>query len=633
MKILFAASECVPFIKTGGLADVVGALTPVLKAQGADVRVILPLYAAIPQEYVNQMKLECEFEVELCWRRQYCGIKSLEYQGVTFYFVDNQYYFGRSYIYGLGGDEYERFGFFDRAVIDALVHLDFKPDVVHCHDWQTGMIPALLKIQYAQYPFYQDMKTVYTIHNLQYQGVFPIKAVQDTLGLGDSLFTSDKLECYGCANYMKAGLVYADELTTVSPSYADEIQTAFYGERLDGLLRARKDQLVGILNGIDVNDYDPAKDPQIYANYDPYHLGGKEICKQELQKELGLEVNPTVPLVGIISRLSNQKGFDLIECVIRELMATGIQLVVLGMGEAKYTNLFSWAESEYPGRLATRFAMNHQLAHRIYAGSDMFLMPSQFEPCGLSQMIAMRYGSVPIARETGGLRDTVLSYNKFTDEGNGFTFFNYNAHDMLHTVRRAVHYYNNNRDVWYRLIVRGMTGDYSWYSSAGKYMALYEEVTKPATDFTLAQPAETENPKEAPAQSAPRAETEASAEVGETPKKAPAKRTPRKKAEAKAEEAPAKPKRAPRKKAEPKAEVKAEVKEEPKAEAKAEEAPVKPKRAPRKKAEPKTEVKTEVKEEPKAEEAPAKPKRAPRKKAAPKAEVTEAVKAEETPAE
>ena len=633
MKILFAASECVPFIKTGGLADVVGALTPVLKAQGADVRVILPLYAAIPQEYVNQMKLECEFEVELCWRRQYCGIKSLEYQGVTFYFVDNQYYFGRSYIYGLGGDEYERFGFFDRAVIDALVHLDFKPDVVHCHDWQTGMIPALLKIQYAQYPFYQDMKTVYTIHNLQYQGVFPIKAVQDTLGLGDSLFTSDKLECYGCANYMKAGLVYADELTTVSPSYADEIQTAFYGERLDGLLRARKDQLVGILNGIDVNDYDPAKDPQIYANYDPYHLGGKEICKQELQKELGLEVNPTVPLVGIISRLSNQKGFDLIECVIRELMATGIQLVVLGMGEAKYTNLFSWAESEYPGRLATRFAMNHQLAHRIYAGSDMFLMPSQFEPCGLSQMIAMRYGSVPIARETGGLRDTVLSYNKFTDEGNGFTFFNYNAHDMLHTVRRAVHYYNNNRDVWYRLIVRGMTGDYSWYSSAGKYMALYEEVTKPATDFTLTQPAETENPKEAPAQSAPRAETEASAEAGETPKKAPAKRAPRKKAEAKAEEAPAKPKRAPRKKAEPKAEVKAEVKEEPKAETKAEEAPVKPKRAPRKKAEPKTEVKAEVKEEPKAEEAPAKPKRAPRKKAAPKAEVTEAVKAEEKPAE
>ena len=646
MKILFAASECVPFIKTGGLADVVGALSPVLKAQGADVRVILPLYAAIPEQYTSQMKLECEFEVELCWRRQYCGIKSLEYQGVTFYFVDNQYYFGRSYIYGLGGDEYERFGFFDRAVIDALVHLDFKPDVIHCHDWQTGMIPALLKIQYAQFPFYQDMKTVYTIHNLQYQGVFPIKAVQDTLGLGDSLFTSDKLECYGCANYMKAGLVYADELTTVSPSYADEIQTAFYGERLDGLLRARKDQLVGILNGIDVNDYDPSKDPQIYENYDPYHLGGKETCKAELQKELGLTVDPTVPLVGIISRLSNQKGFDLIECVIRELMATGIQLVVLGMGEAKYTNLFSWAESEYPGRLAARFAMNHQLAHRIYAGSDMFLMPSQFEPCGLSQMIAMRYGSVPIARETGGLRDTVLSYNKFTDEGNGFTFFNYNAHDMLHTVRRAVHYYQNNREVWYRLIVRGMTGDYSWYSSAGKYLALYEELTKPATEFTLTDEV-SENPKAAPApqaeagdvkEEAPKAEEKPKAKRGRKPKaeaaevkeevqaeeKPKAKRAPRKKAEApaevkeeaKAEEKP-KAKRAPRKKAEAPAEVKEE--------AKAEEKP-KAKRAPRKKAE----APAEVKEEAKTEEKP-KAKRAPRKKAEPKVEADvkeEAPKAE-----
>ena len=614
MKILFAASECVPFIKTGGLADVVGALSPVLKERGHDVRVILPLYAAIPEKFTKDMKLECEFEVELCWRKQYCGVKSLEYQGVTFYFVDNQYYFGRPYIYGLGGDEYERFGFFSRAVIDAMVHLDFRPDVVHCHDWQTGMIPALLKIQYAHFPFYQDMKTVYTIHNLQYQGVFPIKAVQDTLGLGDSLFTADKLECYGCANYMKAGLVYADELTTVSPSYADEIQTAFYGERLDGLLRARKDQLSGIINGIDVNDYDPAKVPMIYANYDPYHLGGKEYCKQELQKELELTVDPNVPLVGIISRLSNQKGLDLVECVIRELMSTGIQLVVLGMGEAKYTNLFSWAESEYPGRLAARFSMNHQLAHRIYAGSDMFLMPSQFEPCGLSQLIAMRYGSVPIVRETGGLRDTVLSYNKFTDAGNGFSFFNYNAHDMLHTVRRAVHYYKNNREVWYKLIVRGMTGDYSWFSSAGKYIELYEKVTRPATSFDLsaapAAPAEAPaEPVEAPAAEtpaepaqAPVAETPAepvAAPVAETPVEpvaAPVAETPVEPVEAPAVEAPAKPKRAPRKK-------KAEA---PVAEAPAEEAPAKPKRAPRKK-------KAEEAEAPKAEE-PAKPKRAPRKK-------------------
>jgi len=598
MKILFAASECVPFIKTGGLADVVGALSPVLKQKGTDVRVILPLYSSIPEKWTSQMKSECEFEVELGWRKQYCGIKSLEYQGVTFYFVDNQFYFGRSYIYGLGGDEYERFGFFSRAVIDALPHLDFQPDIIHCHDWQTGMVPALLKIQYAHFPFYQNMKTAYTIHNLQYQGVFPIKAVQDTLGLGDSLFTSDKLECYGCANYMKAGLVYADELTTVSPSYSDEIQTAFYGERLDGLLRARKDQLSGILNGIDIDDYDPAKDPMIYANYDPYHLGGKEYCKQELQKELGLEVDPNAPVVGIISRLSNQKGLDLIECVIRELMDTGIQLVVLGMGEAKYTNLFSWAESEYPGRLAARFAMNHQLAHRIYAGADMFLMPSQFEPCGLSQLISLRYGTVPIVRETGGLRDTVLSYNKFTDEGNGFSFFNYNAHDMLHTVRRAVHYYKNNREVWYKLIVRGMTGDYSWYASANKYMEMYDRLVaqvEAAPEAPVEEPAEvTENPKEAPV-------VEAAVAVEE----APVVEAPKKKA-------------APRKKAAPKAAA------EEKAEAK-EEAPKK--RAPRKKKaeevvaeapaeEPKKKT-TRKKAAPKAEEAPAAEapkKRAPRKK-------------------
>ncbi len=570
MKVLFAASECVPFIKTGGLADVVGALSPVLKAKGHDVRVILPLYSAIPEKWTKDMKTECEFEVELGWRKQYCGIKSLVYQGVTFYFVDNQFYFGRSYIYGLGGDEYERYGFFSRAVIDALVHLDFKPDVLHCNDWQTGMIPALLKIQYAHFPFYADIKTVYTIHNLQYQGVFPIKAVQDTLGLGDDLFTSDKLECYGCANYMKAGLVYADELTTVSPSYSDEIQTAFYGERLDGLLRARKEQLSGILNGIDIDDYDPSKDPMIYANYTAADLSGKARNKAELQKELGLDVDPDAPVVGIISRLSSQKGLDLVECVIRELMGTGIQLVVLGMGEAKYTNLFSWAESEYPGRLAARFAMNHQLAHRIYAGCDMFLMPSQFEPCGLSQLISLRYGTVPIVRETGGLRDTVLSYNKFTDEGNGFSFFNYNAHDMLHTVRRAVHYYKNNKEVWNKLIVRGMEGDYSWTASAAKYLDLYNKIVVP-----FEEPAA----EEAPAVVTVKEEAPKAEEAEKPAKKAPAKRAPRKKkaeeapAEVKAEEAPAKPKRAPRKK----------KAEEAPAEVKAEEAPAKPKRAPRKK--------------------------------------------------
>ena len=534
MKILFAASECVPFIKTGGLADVVGALSPVLAQQGHDVRVILPLYSAIPEKWTSQMKDECEFQVELCWRHQYCGIKSLEYQGVTFYFVDNQFYFGRSYIYGLGGDEYERFGFFSRAIIDSLAHLNGQPDIIHCNDWQTGMVPALLKIQYAHFPFYSDIKTVFTIHNLQYQGVFSIKDVQDTLGLGDSLFTSDKLECYGCANYMKAGLVYADELTTVSPSYADEIQTAFYGERLDGLLRARRDQLTGILNGIDVNEYAPEKDPMIYAQYDPYHLGGKEYCKQELQKELGLTVDPLVPVVGIISRLSNQKGFDLIECVIRELMATGIQLVVLGMGEAKYTNLFSWAESEYPGRVAARFAMDHQLAHRIYAGTDMFLMPSQFEPCGLSQMISLRYGTLPVVRETGGLRDTVLSYNEANGAGNGFTFFNYNAHDMLYTLRRAVYFFRQQPDTWRMLQKRAMEGDYSWAHSAEMYISLYKDMLRQYETFKQASA-----PIEPAPEAAPPAEPEPAAEPEPVAEPAPVEKP--KAAKPKAKKAAAEP--------------------------------------------------------------------------------------------
>ena len=599
MRVLFATSECVPFVKTGGLADVAGALPPVLQRKGVDVRVILPLYSAIPDSFREQMKDECQFEVELCWRHQYCGVKSLVYQGVTFYFVDNQYYFGRSYIYGMGGDEYERYGYFCRAVIDALPHLGFQPDIIHCHDWQTGMIPALLNIQYRHFPFYSQMRTAFTIHNLQYQGIFGIKDVQDTLGLGDSLFTADKLECYGCANYLKAGLVYADEITTVSPSYAEEIQTAYYGERLEGLLRARRNHLMGILNGIDVDDYDPEKDPMIYANYGAFSLGGKEYCKECLQRELGLTVDAKAPVVGMVTRLSHQKGLDLVERVIRELMDTGLQLVVLGMGDAKYTDLFQWAETAYPGRVAARFQMNHQLAHRIYAGADMFLMPSLFEPCGLSQMISLRYGTVPIVRETGGLRDTVLSYNDASGEGNGFTFFNYNAHDMLYTVRRAVEYFHNNRDVWYKLIVRGMTGDYSWSRSAGEYVKMYERLTTPPLEQPMpAAPAAAPVVEEAPAAdtSAPKKRAaRKKAETTEAPaEEAPKKRVTRKKAdtaEAPAEEAPKK--RTTRKKAET-------------AEAPAEEAPKK--RTTRKKAET-----AEAPVAPAAEEAPKK--RATRKKA------------------
>ena len=476
MKILFVASEAVPFVKTGGLADVVGALAPVLASQGHDVRVIIPQFSAISREYPAQMTHVCDFEVQLGWRRQYCGIEMIKKDGVTWYFMDNKYYFGRPYIYGMGGDEYERFGFFCRGVLNMLPLLDFQPEVIHCHDWQSGMIPALLKIQYSHLPFYTGIRTVFTIHNLQYQGIFGIREVQDVLGLGDSLWTDDKLECFGCANFMKAALVYADMITTVSPSYAEEIQTAYYGERLDGLLRARRQDLHGVLNGIDMAAYNPQTDPLIEKNFSGEDLTGKKACKAALQKELGLDINPDIPVIGMVGRLSNQKGLDLVDYVIADIMRQDVQLVVLGMGEGRYFNLFSWAEGEYKGRVAARFTMDHALAHKIYAGADIFLMPSQFEPCGLSQMIAMRYGTVPIVRETGGLRDTVLSYNEFSGEGNGFSFFNYNAHDMLHVIERAIGYYKNRRDIWETLQLRGMTGDYSWDHSAGEYMKLYHSL-------------------------------------------------------------------------------------------------------------------------------------------------------------
>ena len=562
MKILFTASECVPFVKTGGLADVVGALAPVLAKQGHDVRVILPLYASTPEKYTQQMTHVCDFEVQLGWRRQYCGIEMLKQDGVTWYFMDNKFYFGRPYIYGLGGDEYERFGFFCRGALNALPMLDFQPDVIHAHDWQSGMIPALLKIQYAHLPFFANMKTMYTIHNLQYQGIFGIREVQDVLGLGDSLWTDDKLECYGCANFMKAALVYSDVITTVSPSYSEEIQTAYYGERLDGLLRARKESVHGILNGIDMVDYDPAIDNRIAKTYTFETLDdGKAACKADLQQKLGLEVNPDIPVIGMVGRLSNQKGLDLVDYIMGDLMQKKVQLVVLGMGESRYVNLFSWAEGEYKGKVAARFTMDHALAHQIYAGCDMFLMPSQFEPCGLSQLIALRYGTVPIVRETGGLRDTVLSYNEYTDEGNGFSFFNYNAHDMLNTIQRAIDFYNDRKDVWKKLQQRGMTGDYSWTNSAGKYLAMYEELV-------------------------------ATVQKGEeAPVEAPAKKTRTRKVKAEGE-AEVKPARKPRAK---KTEVKEEAAEAPvkktrtrkakteEAPAETAEAPVKKPRAPRKK--------------------------------------------------
>ena len=476
MNILFTASECVPFVKTGGLADVVGSLAPVLAKEGHDVRVILPMYTAIAANWQTQMEFQLHFEVQLGWRRQYCGVQMLQKDGVTYYFLDNKYYFGRPYIYGLGGDEYERYGFFCRAVLDALPLLDFEPDILHAHDWQSGMVLALLKIQYAHLPFYAGIRSIFTIHNLQYQGIFGIKEVQDVLGLGDGLWSEDKLECYGCANFMKAGLVYSDAISTVSPSYAQEITTAYYGERLDGLIRARKSTLYGVLNGIDVVEYDAESDPLIYANYSKEDLSGKAENKRKLQQDLGLEVNDEIPLIAMVGRLTNQKGLDLVDCVLGDILNQNAQLAILGMGDARYTNLFSWAEQQYRGKLAARFAMDHELAHKLYAGADFFLMPSLFEPCGLSQLISMRYGTIPIVRETGGLRDTVLSYNDFTKEGNGFTFHNYNAHDMLTVIRRALQFYRDEKEVIQMLRVRGMKGDYSWAHSARDYLAIYQKL-------------------------------------------------------------------------------------------------------------------------------------------------------------
>lgn len=483
MKILFAASECVPFIKTGGLADVVGALSPVLKAQGADVRVILPLYAAIPEQYVSQMKLECEFEVELCWRRQYCGIKSLEYQGVTFYFVDNQYYFGRSYIYGLGGDEYERFGFFDRAVIDALVHLDFKPDVIHCHDWQTGMIPVFLKSTFATHSFYWGTKSIMTIHNLKFQGVWDIRHFVYNTNLPDYMFTPDKLEFKSDANMLKGGLVYADYITTVSETYAEEIKTPYYGEQLDGLLCARSRSLRGILNGIDYEVYNPQTDKKIDVHYSVKDaVEKKKQAKLALQKELGLPEDENKFMIAIISRLTDQKGLDLVDWIADRITDEFTQFVIIGTGEARYENMFRYYQNKYPDRVSANIFYSDPLAHKLYAAADAMLVPSRFEPCGLTQLISLRYGTVPIVRETGGLKDTVVPYNEYEKTGTGFTFAHYNADDLLYTINYAKKIYFDHREDWDDIVRRGMEQDFSWSSSALQYQGMYDWILRGMVD-------------------------------------------------------------------------------------------------------------------------------------------------------
>ncbi|QHW34332.1 glycogen synthase GlgA [Paenibacillus rhizovicinus] len=473
MKLLFAASEAVPLVKTGGLADVAGALPKALQAKGADVRVILPKYGSIPAEYAERFETIATFTVRLGWRDQYCGLMKAEIDGIIYYVIDNEFYFKRSGLYGYD-DDAERFVFFCYAVIESLFHSDFHPDIIHCHDWQTGLIPFLLKTRYRYEPGTRDLASVYTIHNLRYQGVFGRELLKDLLGSGDELFGSEGIEFFGAGNCMLGGLRYADKLTTVSPSYAHEIQTEYYGEKLDGLLRWRAGDLTGIVNGIDTEVFDPMNDPALET---PYRgsLPRKRKNKLALQRELGLEESEHTPLIGIVSRLVDQKGFDLIEAVLEQILSEKVQLVVLGSGDWQYEQMFRKAQAKRPEQVATWFGFNDGLARRIYAGSDMYLMPSQFEPCGLSQLLALRYRSVPIVRETGGLRDTIQPYNEFTGEGNGFSFTNYNAHDLLYTVQRAIRFYQDP-EAWQRLVVNGAKEDYSWTRSAKAYLSLYGSI-------------------------------------------------------------------------------------------------------------------------------------------------------------
>ena len=472
MKILFCASECFPFVKTGGLADVVGSLPKELVPLGTEVAVMLPKYRQIDDYYVLKMEHLCHFNLQFGSYSVFCGVDSLVQDGVRYYFIDNLAMFGGDRIYT--GDEEEgfRFAFFCRAVLESFKHLNYYPDVVHCNDWQTGLIPVLLNDQYRALDEYRGIRTVFTIHNLKFQGLFDWHRINSVLGLNEGYFSPNNLEFYGLLSFMKAGLVFANRITTVSPTYAEEIRTGYYGERLDGLLRARQNVLSGILNGIDVISFDPSTDIQLPAHYDAANPQGKKLCKAALQEELGL-ARRDVPLIGLVTRLTSQKGLDLITCVLNDIMRMDVQMVVVGTGDKYFEDAFTDAHYRFPDRFVCCLRHDERMARRTYAASDMYLMPSQFEPCGLSQMIAMRYGAIPIVRETGGLRDSVLPYNWYTDDGNGFSFHDYNAHDMLHVMEQAVGYWYDQRDMWARLMNRAMKTDFSWAVSARKYMELY----------------------------------------------------------------------------------------------------------------------------------------------------------------
>lgn len=474
-NILMVASEAFPFIKTGGLADVVGSLPKYLDKEYFDCRIIIPKYMCMYQDKKDMMQYVTHFYMNYNGRDRYVGILTAQYDGVTYYFIDNEEYFGGPSPYGDWLWDLEKFIFFDQAVLSALPVIGFKPDLIHCHDWQTGLVPVYLHDRFAGGEFYRGIKTVMTIHNLKFQGVWGVDEFKRLSGLSDYYFTSDKLECNKDGNMLKGGIVYADAVTTVSNTYANEIQTPYYGEGLDGILRARSNDLRGIVNGIDYDVFDSSIDEDLRYKYSSINFRTQKVKnKTALQRELGLDEDPKKFMIAIVSRLTSQKGLDLIQCVIEQITADDTQLVVLGTGEDNFVNTFNYYAWKYPKRVSANIFYSEQLAHRIYAASDAFLMPSAFEPCGLSQLMALRYGSLPIVRETGGLKDTVEAYNEFANSGTGFSFANYNAHEMLGTIEYAKKIFYNKKRAWNSMVERAMNQDFSWDSSAVKYQELYD---------------------------------------------------------------------------------------------------------------------------------------------------------------
>lgn len=534
MQIVFASAECAPFVKTGGLGDVAGSLPAALVRAGAEVIVMVPKYATIKDEYKAQMEHFADFYVSLGWRNEYCGLEKLEHDGVTYMFVDNERYFARDYPYGFF-DDGERFAFFSKAITESLQHLPagFECDILHCNDWQTALAPVFLREFYQGLPLYDRVKTVFSIHNVAFQGQFSDTVMEDILGVAHIPAAATQLRCDACSiNYMLGALHYADAITTVSPTYANEIQTPEFGEGLDGVLRERSYALQGILNGIDVAGFDPATDKRIAANYTVEDRSGKAVCKAKLQEELGLEVRDDRPLMVMVTRLTRQKGMDLVMYALDRILAGGVQVAVLGTGDRDYEDGLRYFQDKYPGTMAARIEFDPALSQRMYAAADMFLMPSKFEPCGLSQIIAMRYGTLPIVRETGGLKDTVIPYNEFTGEGTGFSFSNFNGDEMGDAVFRAARLFWDNRDAWNQLVTQAMSQDFSWTRSADKYLDLYffmhPEIERPAAVVdepeTVAEPVAAEEPKaeEKPVEAEPEVKVEATPEPEPEPKVKPA---------------------------------------------------------------------------------------------------------------